>query len=57
MVKNLPARQETRFDPWVRQIPYAVGSIGKKKKKNKKKLPQQKIARRKTSLSLVSFLL
>ena len=56
MVKNLPARQETRFDPWVRQIPYAVGSIGKKKK-NKKKLPQQKIARRKTSLSLVSFLL
>ena len=32
MVKNLPARQETRFDPWVRQIPYAVGRIGKKKK-------------------------
>ena len=55
MVKNLPARQETRFDPWVRQIPYAVGSIGKKKKNTK--LPQQKIARRKTSLSLVSFFL
>ena len=36
MVKNLPARQETRFDPWVRQIPYAVGSIGKKKKKKNK---------------------
>ena len=28
MVKNLPARQETRFDPCVRKILYAVGSIG-----------------------------
>jgi len=22
MVKNLPAVQETRFDPWVRKIPW-----------------------------------
>ena len=22
MVKNLPAMQETRFDPWVRKIPW-----------------------------------
>ena len=22
MVKNLPAKEETRFDPWVRKIPW-----------------------------------